>query len=198
MKMDSQAVVSSTVGTEVIKEQVKDVKISSTRELTLMGLLVAIVFVMTYYIQITLPIAVNGGLIHMGNVALFTVAIVFGRKRGAVAGAFGMGLFDILSGWAAWAPYTFVIRGLMGYMVGHFSNYKGAEGKNSLVNGASIVLGSLWMILGYYGAEGIMFGNWVAPFTSIPGNLIQLVIGGVVAIPLSRMLMRAAKPFGRN
>lgn len=172
--------------------------ISSTRELTLMGLLVAIVFVMTYYIQITLPIAVNGGLIHMGNVALFTVSIVLGKKRGAAAGAFGMGLFDILSGWIAWAPYTFVIRGVMGYLIGSIADRGGAGGKNIVLNGLAIVIGAIWMILGYYGAEGIMYGNWVAPATSIPGNLIQLVIGAAVALPLSKMLGRVQKTFGRN
>lgn len=172
--------------------------ISATRELTLMGLLVAVVFVMTYYIQIKLPVAVNGGLIHMGNVALFTVAILLGKKRGAVAGAFGMGLFDILSGWAAWAPYTFVIRGVMGFIIGGVSDLKGQNGKNMAMNLLAILIGSVWMIVGYYGAEGIMFGNWTAPMTSIPGNLIQLVIGAAVAIPLSRMLLRIQVIFGRN
>lgn len=172
--------------------------ISATREITLMGLLVAIVFVMTYYIQITLPIAVNGGLIHMGNVALFTVALVLGKKRGAIAGAFGMGLFDLLSGWIAWAPYTFVIRGVMGFIIGGVSGLKEQNGRHMGLNLLAIVLGSIWMIAGYYGAEGIMYGNWAAPATSIPGNLIQLVIGAVVAIPLSRMLLRIQETFGRN
>lgn len=172
--------------------------ISATRELTLMGLLVAIVFVMTYYIQIRLPIAVNGGLIHMGNVALFTVALVLGKKRGAMAGAFGMTLFDILSGWGAWAPYTFVVRGVMGYIIGGVSDSKGNNGKSMVFNGLAIGLGSLWMIVGYYVSEVIMYGNWTAPMTSIPGNLIQLAIGAIVAIPLSKMLMRVQTIFGRN
>lgn len=172
--------------------------ISATRELTLMGLLIAIIFVMTYYIQITLPVSVNGGLIHMGNVALFTVAIVLGKRRGAIAGAFGMGLFDLLSGWIAWAPYTFVIRGVMGFIIGGVADVNGKNGKSMMLNVAAIVLGSIWMIVGYYGAEGIMYGNWIAPATSIPGNLIQLGIGAAVSIPLSRMLLRIQQTFGRN
>ncbi len=186
---------------QIIESQVVESKgkqISATRELTLMGLLVAIVFVMTYYIQIKLPVAVNGGLIHMGNVALFTVALVLGKKRGAMAGAFGMTLFDILSGWGAWAPYTFVVRGVMGFIIGGVSDLKGSNGRNMLFNGLAIILGSVWMIVGYYVSEGFMYGNWSAPMTSIPGNLIQLAIGAVVAIPLSRMLLRMQNVFGRN
>lgn len=41
----------------------------------------------------------SGGLIHLGNVPLFVAAMLFGRKTGAIAGAFGMGLFDLMSGW---------------------------------------------------------------------------------------------------
>ncbi|MDF2535296.1 MAG: transporter component, partial [Bacillales bacterium] len=86
--------------------------------ITLNAILIALVLVATMFINIKLPISINGGLIHVGNVPLLIAAIVFNKKRGAIAGAFGMGLFDILSGWTAWAPYTFIIRGVMGYVIG--------------------------------------------------------------------------------
>ena len=82
----------------------------SAKEIAICGVLIAMVFIATMFINIRLPISINGGLIHFGNVILFTVSIVFGRKKGAIAGAFGMGIFDIVSGWAAWAPFTFLIR----------------------------------------------------------------------------------------
>ena len=63
----------------------------------------------------------NGGLIHLGNVPLFIAAFVYGKKTGAIAGAFGMGLFDLLSGWALWAPFTFIIVGAMGFLAGLIS-----------------------------------------------------------------------------
>ena len=37
---------------------------------------------------------------------LSVVSILFGPKKGAVAGAIGMGLFDLISGWTLWAPFT--------------------------------------------------------------------------------------------
>src|SRR5690242_5709507 len=108
---------SETVTTKTLNNNVKEIAIS--------GLLIAMVFIATMFINIRLPISINGGLIHLGNVILFTVSIVFGKKKGAIAGAFGMGLFDIVSGWAAWAPFTFVIRGVMGFLVGSIANSKG-------------------------------------------------------------------------
>jgi len=167
---------------------------SVAKEVTLNGLLIALVFVSTYLIQIRLPVSMNGGLVHMGNVALFTVALVFGKRKGAMAGAFGMGLFDLVSGWVAWAPFTFVVRGVMGYLIGRFS--EGFE-KAWWKAPAAVVLGGIWMLAGYYVTEGILYGNWIAPVTSIPGNLTQLGLGAVIAIPFSKMLKSNVLKFRR-
>ena len=94
----------------------------TTKEIVITGLAVALVFTATM-IHIRLPIG-QGGLIHLGNIPLFLVAIIFGRKMGAIAGAFGMGLFDLMGGWTPWAPATFIIVGLMGYAVGVISEKK--------------------------------------------------------------------------
>lgn len=165
---------------------------SVAKEVTLNGLLIALVFVSTYLIQVRLPISMNGGLVHMGNVALFTVALVFGGKKGAMAGAFGMGLFDLVSGWVAWAPFTFVVRGVMGYLIGRYAEgFENAWWKAP----AAVVIGGVWMLAGYYATEGILYGNWIAPVTSIPGNLTQLGLGAVIAIPFSKMLKSNAIKF---
>lgn len=165
-------------------------KQTNIKEIAISGLFIAMVFIATMFINIRLPISINGGLIHLGNVVLFTVAIAFGKKQGAIAGAFGMGLFDILSGWAAWAPFTFVIRGIMGFLIGSIANEKGREGKSFLFNLLAIVVGSVWMIGGYYMAEVILYGNWISPVTSIPGNITQLVIGllSLILVPALKRL----------
>lgn len=160
------------------------------RDVVVSGLSLALVFVATKFINIRLPVSVNGGLIHMGNVALFVVAIVFGKKTGAFAGALGMFFFDLLSGWAAWAPFTLVIRGVMGYAIGSVSNSKGKNGTSFMYNLLAILLGSVWMLAGYYAAEAIIYKNWAAPVTSIPGNLTQLVIGAVIGLPIASALKK--------
>jgi len=155
---------------------------NNIKEIAVSGLFIAMVFIATMFINIRLPISINGGLIHLGNVVLFTVAIAFGKKYGAIAGAFGMGLFDILSGWVAWAPFTFVIRGVMGFLIGSIANSKGRDGKSFLFNILAIFIGSIWMVGGYYLTEVILYGNWITPVTSIPGNIAQLVIGLIALI----------------
>ena len=82
---------------------------TSIQFLTITAIFVALTYVFTAFINVRLPIAANGGLIHLGNVPLFIAAIIFGKKTGMIAGGVGMGLFDLLSGWTAWAPFTFII-----------------------------------------------------------------------------------------
>lgn len=159
---------------------------STTKELVITGLSIALVFVATCFINIRLPIG-QGGLIHLGNVPLFLVAIIFGKKIGATAGAVGMGLFDLMGGWTPWAPATFIIVGLMGYTVGWI-----AEHKNDMMGYIlAIVAACAIKIVGYYIAEALIYGNWIQPVMSIPGNLIQIGVAAVVVLPIVGVLKKA-------
>lgn len=157
----------------------------TTKKITINAMCIALTFVATAFINIRLPIMANGGLIHLGNVPLFLAAIIFGKKTGAVAGAFGMGLFDLLSGWTAWAPFTFIIVGIMGYVVG-----KIAEKKTTVWYIVAVVAALIIKIVGYYIAEAIIYGNWAAPATSIPGNVVQVVTAGVIVVPVAVALRK--------
>ncbi|MED4094508.1 ECF transporter S component, partial [Peribacillus simplex] len=32
--------------------------------------------------------------------------------------------------------------------------------------------------------EGILYGNWIAPLASVPGDLVQNILGIIVAVPV--------------
>lgn len=161
-----------------------------TKDLVVSSLLISLVFIATKFINIRLPISINGGLIHLGNTMLFISAIVFGKRKGAIAGSFGMALFDIVSGWVLWAPFTFIIRGVMGYIIGTVSWGNNRNGDSSLYNFLGVVLSGIWMIGGYYLTEVILYGNWIAPVTSIPGNITQILIGIIIGLPIAKILKR--------
>ena len=163
---------------------------TNVRDMVISALLIAMVFLSTSFIKIKLPVAVNGGLIHLGNTTFFIAALVFGAKKGAIAGGVGMALFDFFSEWAVWTPYTFVVRGIMGFIIGTIAHIKGRKGSSVVLNSAALLAGSLWMIVGYYLSEAIMTGNLIVPATSIPGNIIQLVIGAAIALPASAALKK--------
>lgn len=165
----------------------------TTKDLVECALLTALVFVATRFINITLPISMKGGLIHLGTGMLFISSIVFGEKKGAISGAFGMAIFDILSGWAVWAPFTFVIRGIMGYMLGKISHVNGKNGNSIVTNIIAMLISTIWMIIGYYFTEVILYGNWITPFTSMPGDLAQGIVGAIIALPIIKGLKRVYK-----
>lgn len=156
--------------------------------LVVTALAIALTYVFTAFVNIRLPIVANGGLIHLGNVPLFVFAIIFGKKTGAIAGGIGMGLFDLLSGWTAWAPFTFVIVGLMGYVVGTVTEKK-REYRWTVV---AMTIALIIKIVGYYIAEGIIYGNWIAPATSIPGNIVQVVTAMIIVMAVISPLRKAA------
>ena len=168
------------------------VKATSTTEqvksLTITAFGIALVYVFTWLINIRLPFAPNGGLIHLGNVPLFIFAIIFGKKTGAIAGGVGMGLFDLVSGWTLWAPFTFVIVGCMGFVMGLITENKKGYGWYVVAMAAACVI----KIAGYYVAEGIIYGNWITPVTSIPGNLLQIGVAAVIVLIVIVPLKKAA------
>ncbi|OKL36928.1 ECF transporter S component [Domibacillus mangrovi] len=164
---------------------------TKTKALVINALFIALTVVATMFINIKLPIMGNGGLIHLGNVPLFIAAFIYGKKTGAIAGAFGMGLFDLISGWAIWAPFTFIIVGTMGFLAGLISEK--VPGKRIFVNTLAVAVALIIKIVGYYFAESILYGNWIQPIGSIPGNVLQVVIAGIIVVPLVGRLNKRAR-----
>jgi uncharacterized membrane protein len=160
-----------------------------TTDLIMTAMLIALVFLATF-INIKLPIKANGGLVHLGTTMLFIGAFLFGPKKAALAGALGMGLFDMVGGWLLWAPITFVSRGLQGLIVGRIAWAKGRKGNSLALNVTGAIVSMPVMIAVYYIGEGILYGNWIAPLASIPGDLVQNVLGIIIAIPVCAALKK--------
>lgn len=168
---------------------------SKTFDLVVTAILIALVFIATF-INIKLPIMAKGGLVHLGTAMLFTIAILFGPKKGAIAGAFGMGLFDIFGGWVIWAPITIVARFFQGFIVGKIAYMSGKKGTSMVMNIVAAVASVPVMLAIYYIGEVILYSNWIAPLASIPGDLLQNALGLAIAIPLCAVLKKA--PYFKN
>lgn len=166
----------------------------SIKELVITAIFTALVLVFTAFINIRLPIGGNGGLIHLGNIPLFIAAIIFGKRTGCIAGGVGMALFDLLSGWTIWAPFTLVIVGLMGFTVGLITENK--KKNRTLWYLLAIVAALAIKVVGYYIAELILYRNFLAPFASIPGNVIQVSVAGIITLLIVGQLRYAAAKSG--
>ena len=161
-----------------------------TLSIAITAMLISLVFIATLFLNIKLPIKANGGLVHLGTAMLFIVSILFGAKKGAVAGAVGMGLFDVVGGWIIWAPITIVARGLQGFIVGKIAWANGRKGDNLALNIVAMIISMPVMLAVYYIGEVILYNNWIAPLASIPGDIIQNMLGLIVAIPVCLFLKK--------
>lgn len=168
--------------------------IGQVQFLTITALFIALTYVFTAFVNVRLPITANGGLIHLGNVPLFICAILFGKKSGALAGGIGMGLFDLLSGWTLWAPFTLVIVGLMGFTVGKLTEDEKHQNFKWYV--IAIAAACVIKVVGYYIAEVVIYGNPLSPVASIPGNLVQIGVAAVITLIVIAPLNVAAKKSG--
>ncbi len=162
------------------------VTLKGTKETVITAVFIAMTFVATMCINIRLPIAANGGLIHIGDIPVFIAAVIFGRKTGMYAAAFGMGLFDLLSGWAVWAPFTFFICGAKGWVFGAI-----LDNSFSMVKYVFAVFVILIInVVGYYIAEIIITGNILAPINSVWGNIIQIVVSAIITVPILTVIKK--------
>lgn len=159
----------------------------TTKEMILTGFFIAIVFVATYLLQIRLPLPATGGLIHLGNIAMFSIALKYGKKYGAFSGGIGMALFDVASMWVAWAPATLIVRFIAGYTIGKISESDQGQGANILRNIAALFAGGVIIIGGYFIFEAFILGIGLAATASIVGNVVQIAIG-FIALALIKAL----------
>lgn len=94
-------------------------KISSrTMKICLTGLMAAMCFVGFAFLKIDISAGFGKTAIHFGNAFCVLAALLLGGVYGGVAGAIGMGLADLVSGYATSAPMTVVLKLIMGLLAG--------------------------------------------------------------------------------
>ena len=162
---------------------------TSTRDLVMMGLLAALVTVLTMTIMI--PVPATNGYIHLGDSMIFLAAVLFGWRYGLIAGGLGSALADVFLGYTHWAIPTLIIKGLMGLLVGKIANQE-KENLFTIRNILSLVVGALWMVGGYYLAGSLMTGSLLVALESVPANLIQGLGGAIIFIPIGLALKKTS------
>ena len=120
---------------------------------------------------------------HLGETIILTSALLLGRRGGAFVGAVSSALADMLLGFPAWAPFSFVIHGLEGYIVGRLTTGEGgAREVTAMASGAFV------MIAGYAASAALLYGAALVPLELI-GDSIQGLLGIATAYPFTRFLL---------
>src|SRR3712207_1792712 len=150
-------------------------------DLIQIGLMASIIFILTSVVHIPSFM----GVIQLGDSMIFLGAILLEKKKGAISAAIGMSLFDVLNGYILWAPFTFFIKGIMGYIASVICYRKNYNGENLLNNLFGFIVSGLFMIMTYY-LSGVIMARFlimkvatidkafIIALKDIPGNISQV------------------------
>jgi len=135
------------------------------------------------------PVPATNGFINLGDTFIFAAALLWGPSSAFWAGSIGSALADVLGGYPHWAPFTFFIKGLEGFVAGRAGHPPFSSDGRLGPAVLGLVLGGLLMAAGYFAAEVLLYGL-PAALVELPGNGLQAGGSIVIALPLSLALRR--------
>ncbi len=143
------------------------------------SMLTALATVLTLFPQIP----AGNGYVHFGDCVIYLAAIFLGPVPGALVGAIGHGLADIISGFAIFAVPTLIIKGLLGFVIGKLLS--GQKLTPYRLASAGIVA-LLIVTLGYFLAELFLYGISGAMLClfSSPVQWLMSVVASAILIPI--------------
>lgn len=160
----------------------------SCKQLTASALFAAMIALTTAYL-FHIPMGSNGGYLHFGDAFIYLAACLLPTPYACGAAAIGGGLADFISGAPIWILPTMAIKPLTA--VWFTSRGKLLCGRNI----AALFLAGLVSNAGYYLAEVILTGNWIAPLATQWGGLVQsggsALVFVIMALALDRVNIKS-------
>lgn len=155
----------------------KKIDKATTFYVVLIALFSALVCVLTIFVRIPW----GKGYINFGDTLIFLAASLLGPVGGMIAGAIGSSLADLFSGFATYAPFTFVVKGGEGFLCGILYTYVFRKQRPMLRRLFSMLIAGAWMIIGYFLTDLMLYG-WEASLFNFVSGPIQAGASLVVAL----------------
>lgn len=151
--------------------------------LTLIALFSALSFVLTSFAII--PYAA-GGYFSFGDIISLLGAMVLGPLEGAAIGMIAGSMGDLYAGYAVFAPFSLLAKGLMGLVTGIL--FRLLRNKKAM-RFISPFIGEIFMVLTYMLAYYVLFGEGM--LISSVFDLAQGIASSIIVIPLYLALEKA-------
>ena len=152
--------------------KVNNTTLSLSKQLAFSALFAALCLIGTMVIAIPLPT----GYFNVGDVFVLLAAWFLGPLYGSLAAGVGSALADVIMGYAIYAPFTCIIKGLdafITYLVCSFLKKCIRTARwDSIPRLLSALVGEAIMVLGYLLVETLFYGFPVA-LTTLLGNATQ-------------------------
>lgn len=166
----------------------------SVRQLAVIGLLSALVFVFSW---IQIPIG-DVARVHLGNVFCALSGLLFGPLTGGLASGFGSMLFDFTNPlYIAESWITFLTKFFIGFLAGLISQRGERRTPAKDVLGASagsVAYVALYLLKSYIVKYWIEHQAWGAVQTQLVTKGVTSLINAVLAVVVSVLLANAVRP----
>jgi uncharacterized membrane protein len=146
---------------------------SKTVQLCRAGCFAAVVFVVTRFIQIPIPL----GYFNIGNCVILTGCLFFAAPYGIAAGAIGSALADLLS-YPVYTIPTLLIKTLMPLVFYLIANRNGKHKTVQTLTAAYI--STLIPLFGYTITGGILYGSFYTGLAQFPGLLLEYTANAIL------------------
>lgn len=134
-------------------------------KIVMSAMFAALVAGLTFFPAIPIP---GGGYVHLGDAMIYIAASFLPMPYAMAVAAIGGGLADLLSGFAAYAPFTVIVKALL-TIAFTYKNEKILSKRNFLapLTGLLITPGI------YFAADWILYGGIAAAIPGIIWNICQ-------------------------
>lgn len=156
---------------------------TSTRQLTLAALFMALTTVATMVIHI--PVPATQGFVNVGDSFVLLSGLLFSHYYGALIGGVGSALADLFLGYTIFAPVTLIVKAIEALLASYIDR------ENTVSRVIAVIVGVTWMVFGYFVFEVFMFDLPVALSAVIPNSIQGIVSAGLALLlyPIVRRLI---------
>ncbi|CAM2730714.1 ECF transporter S component [Dolosigranulum pigrum] len=156
---------------------------TSTRQLTLAALFMALTTVATMVIHI--PVPATQGFVNVGDSFVLLSGLLFSHYYGALIGGVGSALADLFLGYTIFAPVTLIVKAIEALLASYIDR------GNTVSRVIAVIVGVAWMVFGYFIFEVFMFDLPVALSAVIPNSIQGIVSAGLTLLlyPIVRRLI---------
>lgn len=165
-------------------------------DIVAVGLMAAVVFIVTMFLSIRIPTPTGTTMIKLANAFVLLCGLLLGPVRGGLAAGFGSMLFDLMTPeYAPEAWITFLRFFLMAYICGLIAHWAGANARKPARNIAACIIAAVFSSV-FYMIKGILElmigGSALVPaFTANIPKLLTSPPNTVIAVVVAMALLPA-------
>ena len=179
-------------------------------KLTLAGMFAAMALICFAYLRIEIPMGLGlTGKVYIGHAFIILSAVLLGVKYGALTGAVGLSLADILAGYIMSAPPTFLAKFILGAATAFFAQQVFAvRQRDTTEREVSVILfagiaGSLFNVITeplirYVFKYYLLGYDQHIAYVSALNCAVSMLVSAVPSVAVATLLYRALKPVFRG